>query len=112
MSGDALCALSDIPDGDAAGFATVIAGKPKAVFAVRRGGEVFVYENDCPHNGTILDSLGDFMSEDGNHIECGTHSALFRIEDGLCVEGPCEGDRLTQIKASVRDGMVYITGGS
>ena len=112
MSGARLCALDDIPDGDAAGFAATIDGRPVAVFAVRQGEAVFVYENDCPHNGTMLDLLGTFLDPEGEHIECGSHSALFRIEDGRCIAGPCEGEHLIQIKANVQDGVVYIAGGT
>ncbi len=109
MSGIELCALDDIENHESAGFIADFGDRKVAVLAVRKGEDVYVYENSCPHIGTPMDVIpGEFLSEDGTHIECGTHLAQFRIEDGLCVEGPCEGDKLTQIKAEVRDGTVYV----
>ncbi|MEE8263379.1 MAG: Rieske (2Fe-2S) protein, partial [Gammaproteobacteria bacterium] len=37
-----------------------------------------------------------FLDETGNLLQCATHGALFRIEDGFCVAGPCTGASLTQ----------------
>lgn len=109
MSEIKLCALEDIPADGTEGFTAEINGKPVAVFAARQGQQVFVYENLCPHIGTPLDVIpGEFLNDEGTHIECGTHLALFRIEDGYCTEGPCAGDYLTPIKAEVRESDVYI----
>lgn len=109
MSEIKLCTLDDIPADGTEGFTPEINGKPVAVFAARQGDQVFVFENLCPHIGTPLDVIpGEFLNDEGTHIECGTHLAQFRIEDGYCTEGPCEGDSLTQIKAEVRGSDVYI----
>jgi nitrite reductase/ring-hydroxylating ferredoxin subunit len=40
---------------------------------------------------------------------CAHHSALFRFEDGHCIEGPCEGARLTAVGIRVVDGEVRCT---
>lgn len=109
MSGLRLCALVDIPADGTEAFTAEINGNAVAVFAARQGDQVYVYENNCPHIGTPLDVIpGEFLNDEGTHIECGTHLAQFRIEDGYCTEGPCEGDSLIQIKAEIRDGDVYI----
>jgi nitrite reductase/ring-hydroxylating ferredoxin subunit len=51
--------------------------------------------NRCPHVGTPLDwAENEFLDREGRHIVCATHGALFRIDDGRCVAGPCQGDRL------------------
>ena len=49
MNETTLCALDDIPDGGSAGFVTALGERRAAVFAVRQGDAVFVYENSCPH---------------------------------------------------------------
>jgi nitrite reductase/ring-hydroxylating ferredoxin subunit len=55
--------------------------------------------------GTPLDwKPDDFMSEDGDHIMCHTHGALFEIEDGFCVAGPCAGDNLQPVAVGLDDG--------
>jgi nitrite reductase/ring-hydroxylating ferredoxin subunit len=57
---------------------------------------VRAFENRCPHRGTSLDwAPGRFLSPDGAFLQCATHDALFRFDDGLCVAGPCVGDMLT-----------------
>lgn len=105
MSEHALCPLDDIADGGSAGFE--IAGK--LVMAIRQGDRVFAYVNSCPHVGTPLDMWpGRFLTRDGEYILCATHGALFRIEDGHCVAGPCVGRGLTPIDARVVNGVVNI----
>ena len=42
------------------------------------------------------------------HILCTTHGALFNIDDGLCIAGPCVDDHLTPIATEVRDGAVFV----
>ena len=105
-----LCRLDDIPDREGKGFALAGAKGPIDIFVVRRGDAVFGYHNVCPHVGTPLDWVDDrFMTLDKSHILCATHAAEFRIEDGLCVAGPCVDDSLTPIELEVRDGNVVLT---
>ena len=64
--------------------------------------------NRCPHVGTPLDwAENEFLDREGRHIVCATHGALFRIDDGRCVAGPCQGDRLEPFPFAVRDGVVH-----
>ncbi len=103
-----LCRLEDIPDGASKGFAA-IAGGFTGLMAVRRGNAVFVYVNSCPHIGTPLDWTPDrFLSRDGRTIVCATHGAQFRIDDGVCINGPCVGDSLESVPTEIRDGTVYV----
>ena len=110
MSEVHLCALDDIVDGNSAGFIAEFSDKRIAVLAVRQGNDVFVYENNCPHIGSPLDfQPGQFLNVERTHIICSTHGALFEINDGQCISGPCEGDKLTSLDASVRDGSIYVS---
>jgi nitrite reductase/ring-hydroxylating ferredoxin subunit len=103
-----LCRLDDIPDGGARGFPPGPGGFT-GLFAVRQGARVFVYVNSCPHIGTPLDWAPDrFLSVDGTHIVCATHGAAFRIEDGVCVGGPCLGDGLETVMIRIRDGTILV----
>jgi nitrite reductase/ring-hydroxylating ferredoxin subunit len=97
-----LCRLEEIPDGQARGFG--------ALFAVRRGGQVFVYVNACPHIGVSLEVIPHrFLNHRGTLIVCAVHNAWFRIEDGLCTHGPCIGDRLEAVAAEVdAQGRVWV----
>mgnify|MGYP000117912855 FL=1 len=110
MSGTKLCAVDDIPENGSAGFMLEMNGKNVHVMAIRKNGEVYVYENECPHVGVPLDFRpGEFLDADKEHIMCSTHGALFVIETGECIDGPCFGDHLIQINAEVRDGSVYLS---
>ena len=109
MSRAVLCKLEDIEDGGSAGFTSEVDGKPRMILAVRKGKEIFVYINSCPHIGVPLDfHAGKFLSRDQKHIICATHGALFEIEDGLCVSGPCRNAYLKTVMVSVEDNLVFI----
>ncbi|MFC0407682.1 Rieske (2Fe-2S) protein [Roseomonas elaeocarpi] len=103
-----LCRLADIPDGEARGFDPP-PGSFIGVFAVRRGEGVFVFLNSCPHIGVPLEVLPHrFLDGRRERVVCAVHGARFRVEDGLCLSGPCMGDRLEIVPAEIRDGLVLI----
>ena len=106
----ALCRLEEIPEGSARGFTVQRAeDKPLRLIVVRMADGVRVYENRCPHRGTPLDWAPDrFLDESGEYLQCSTHAALFRLEDGECVSGPCQGEFLKALGSSVRDGIVFL----
>ena len=104
-----LCRLDDIPDRGSNGFYTDGADGRLLYMVIRRGNEVFVYVNRCPHTGLPLDfQPGRFLTADGALIQCSNHGAQFRIKDGFCVSGPCEGDSLKAVKTEIRDGRVFV----
>lgn len=68
------------------------------VLAVRREGRVYVYRNRCPHRGIALEWQPDqFLDASNSLIQCASHGALFLIESGECVAGPCAGQSLTAL---------------
>ena len=70
---------------------------------------IYAYANHCPHTGSPLDWMPDeFLSIDKKHIQCATHDALFRIDDGRCVSGPCHGDSLEAILVEIRFGWIFL----
>lgn len=101
-----LCALEDIP---ANGCKELPDSGDPSLFAVRRNGELYLYRNRCPHAGTPLNWMPDrFLSRDGNHLQCSTHGALFTIEDGLCIAGPCPGKSLVAVPFTILGGDVWL----
>ncbi len=104
-----LCHLSDIPDGSSKGF--TIGEGPGAfeLFVTRKGERIFAYENSCPHTGGPLDWMPDkFIDRDSGHILCATHAALFRVETGECLAGPCAGDWLRALSVDIEDGKILL----
>ena len=83
---------------------------PLRGFVVRRGDAVFAYENRCSHAGHPLNWAADrFLTPDSTAIICASHGALFAIDGGDCLGGPCNGKGLRRLTAEVRDGVVYVT---
>jgi nitrite reductase/ring-hydroxylating ferredoxin subunit len=104
-----LCRLEEIGEGAARGFVIGGGAERREVFVYREGERLFGYVNSCPHVGTPLDMAGDdFLTTDGSRFLCHTHGAQFRIEDGLCVAGPCQGKRLKPVGLRVVDGFIEL----
>jgi len=95
--GGALAAVVELHDGH------------RRVILTRKGGVVRVFLNSCPHTGVRLDWVpGKFMDLDDEFLQCATHGALFELDSGYCVEGPCSGQYLIQLGAKLRDGIVFV----
>jgi nitrite reductase/ring-hydroxylating ferredoxin subunit len=109
IAAKSLCRLDDIGDPGSKGIVTELDGRKTEIFLVRKGDEVFAYRNRCPHTGSPLDWLPDqFLDLDKTYIQCATHAARFRIEDGKCVSGPCHGDSLQPLKVVIDHGEVVL----
>lgn len=79
------------------------------MFAVKKDDQIFLYWNRCPHLGTPLEWEEDkFLDQDGALIICSTHGALFQIEGGRCLAGPCKGKHLQKIPFILDNGMVMV----
>jgi len=40
--------------------------------------------------------------------QCSNHGTLFRIEDGVCVSGPCLGERLSPITLKIINEQIVL----
>lgn len=104
-----ICHIDDIVEGNAKGFEA----QGEKYLAIKKDNQLFVYKNSCPHLGIPLEWFeDDFLDSDKELIQCATHGALFVIDTGECVFGPCLGERLSAVKISVRNGEVLMTGNS
>jgi len=103
-----LCRLDEIAEPGGRGFRIGAGSETRAIFVVRHAGWVAAYENSCPHLGSPLDWVPDrFLDLDKRFILCATHGALFRIEDGHCLAGPCAGKNLKPVPIRIEAGSVY-----
>ena|SRR5688572_13430352 len=95
----------DILEGSSKGF--VCDGEK--YFAVKKQNKIYVYKNSCPHIGVALEWVEDqFLDSSHSMIQCANHGALFVIESGKCVAGPCTGQKLTAVKFDVVDGFIWL----
>ena len=106
-AGARLCSLDAIGDPGAKGFEFREGDLLFQGFVVRKGSAVFGYRDSCPHIGWPLALDPDtYLTRAGDLILCSGHGALFRLEDGLCVGGPCAGKRLAPWPVAVVDNEV------
>lgn len=104
-----LCRLDEIADLAAKGFEIERGGETVAICVIRRGGRAVAYVNSCPHLGVSLEWQPDkFLTPDGRFILCSMHGALFQIEDGLCVAGPCLKKALKSVPLDVYNGEIHL----
>ncbi|MFZ5835715.1 MAG: Rieske (2Fe-2S) protein [Pseudomonadota bacterium] len=107
--GTPLCRLDALSSDGAKGFLFGEDVRRFDMFVVWRNGRLNAYVNDCPHAHTPLDYIPDrFFNLEKSHLLCGTHGALFRIEDGYCVAGPCKGRRLIPVPVHLDGDMICI----
>lgn len=102
--------LDIVADGGARNFVLQMRAGRFHGFVVRRGEAVHGYVDRCPHAGLPLaQTLDAYLSPDGALIACSWHGALFQIEDGACIGGPCAGARLSPWPVRVEAGWI-VTG--
>ncbi|HEB96078.1 MAG TPA: Rieske (2Fe-2S) protein [Sedimenticola thiotaurini] len=107
--GKPLMRLAEVADGESRGFKVWFQGGMLDGFLVRQGDRVFAYVNSCPHTGAPLDWNPDqFLDTSGSLVQCAIHGARFVIDSGLCVHGPCAGDRLQRVPTAIRDGVIWL----
>jgi len=81
----------------------------RALLLVNRGGELFLYENNCPHASETLDPMGGSLSDaSGDLIHCQRHGAEFLAASGECVSGPCLGEQLTAVAFTLVESDIYL----
>lgn len=105
-----LAPLADIADGAARGFRVQLSAGRFDGVAVRTGDTVTGYVDLCPHAGVPLAGAPDAYQvhrvSTGALIACCWHGALFQVDDGICISGPCKGQRLEAWPLRVMRGMI------
>ncbi len=104
-----LCEWRELPETGSKAFTLHGPQGAEEIFLVRMGDNVHAYRNQCPHTGGPLDWVPDqFLDLDKRYIQCATHDARFRIDDGYCVAGPCAGQSLQSLPVEIRGGEVFV----
>lgn len=104
-----LCPRDTIPEDCARGFTIETPAGPRQLLLARRNNRIYAYINRCPHTGVNLDWVPDrFLDRSGTYLQCATHGALFRIQDGFCVHGPCAGQSLRPVTIEEQGGKLFV----
>ena len=104
-----ICGLAELNIPDARGFTVGEGDWPFQGFLVRDAAGVRAFANLCPHQGHRLNlDENDFLIPDGSLISCASHGALFRLEDGACISGPCTGRYLRHLECRVNEGEIWV----
>ena len=108
-----VCALSELTTGEARIVELKRPGgrgpRRQAMVVKLDSGELRAYHNVCKHLPVPLDSFrGRVLADDKTHFLCRTHGACFRLDDGVCYEGPCRGDSLDPIAVRVDQGTLEV----
>lgn len=97
--------ITDIPENGSKGF-SCNGGK---FFAIKKYNKIYIYKNSCPHIGVALEWVEDkFLDPSSTMIQCANHGALFVIENGICVAGPCSGQKLAAVSFSIEDDFIFL----
>ena len=100
-----LVATRDLKEGTSRGIEI----NNKFLFAIKKDDLCHVYWNICPHIGTPLEWQEDqFLDDGGEFIRCATHGALFDIDSGKCLSGPCMGKKLHKIPFKICNDMIIV----
>ena len=107
----AVCQLDELEDPGCREFSIGDGDWPFRGFVVRKGNDVYAYQNFCVHVGHPLNwSPNSFLTPDKSRIICASHGALYDIENGRCAGGPCKGRELRRVDCEIRDGTVMVRG--
>ncbi|MCU7958540.1 MAG: Rieske 2Fe-2S domain-containing protein [gamma proteobacterium symbiont of Bathyaustriella thionipta] len=108
MKRHALCALHDLSENSTRGFDLGEDSRPRYIFIVLRKQRVYGYVNRCPHLGATMEWLPDqFLDYQGVFIQCALHGALFAVNSGLCLRGPCIGASLQKVRIEIDNGQIF-----
>ena len=109
-AGLVICALSDLPDGQATMFDYGPPPKPFRLLVLRSQDEIFGYVNRCAHFGVPLAQKQEHLKFiPHKSISCNVHYARYRWRDGVCDwGGDCEGESLIAVPLKIVDGQIVI----
>lgn len=104
-----LCLTHEINDPGSKSFEIKHGRKNISLFVVHKNGAFTAYVNSCPHTGVNLDWQEDqFLDMDNMFIQCSTHDALFEIDSGICIAGPCVGDCLQALELVIDNEQIFV----
>jgi len=104
-----LCNDSELTENKTRGFTITTTQGTLELVLLKLQKSIYAYKNNCPHLGIPLNWQADeFLSLEQTHIQCSTHGALFTMEEGHCIAGPCSGQGLEKLTVELRDNKIWL----
>lgn len=99
-----LCELRVLPEVGARGFDLRGQGVDD-IFVIRQRALLRAYRNSCPHwpGATLPWRKHGYLDHRMEYIVCHGHGAKFTPAEGLCILGPCLGQRLEAIALRIEE---------
>lgn len=99
--------LEMISDNSARNFVLQLRAGRFHGFIVRKGDQLHGYVDRCAHMPVPLaQKLDGYLTPDADLIQCSWHGALYTIDGGECVGGPCVGSRLLPWPVKLLNGVI------
>ncbi len=109
MTNTILCSVSALEDPGSIAIDLHPDDESKRFFVVKHNDALYAYRNICPHVGAPLNwQSSSFLNRDKDFIQCSLHGALFKINSGQCVAGPCRGSNLMPVSIEIKDGDILL----
>lgn len=90
-------------------FKAKVRGRVFQGFVVRQGDKFYAYQNLCRHLPITLDlNDDDFFTHDKKFLQCQMHGAMYEINTGLCIGGPCLGAQLMRLELEEEEDRLVI----
>ena len=86
----------------------------KSIIVVAVEDKLFAYWNVCRHLPIPLDGGEGLLTlvksgvPDDRVLRCISHGATFRVDNGVCEGGPCQGSRLYPLKVQREEGGIVV----
>ena len=104
-----LISLDEVTNPGSKGLTVEYNNNQLNLFIVKKNDQIAVYENSCPHTQGPLDWMPDqFLDIENNYIMCANHGALFEINSGLCIYGPCKKQSLKALPFTIKKDSIYL----
>lgn len=96
-----------LPDPGAVVVGLEVQGRRISVIVTRRGDRIAAFHNRCAHADYPLQRAdGRILVQEGAFMVCAAHGASYRLEDGACAGGPCNGRGLLPVTVRVSESSV------
>jgi nitrite reductase/ring-hydroxylating ferredoxin subunit len=105
-----LCHLEQLAPGQSLGFSIKNVGQDD-FFLINNGGRIVGYKNSCPHwpGASMPVFKNRYLDSESRYIVCSGHGALFEVDTGACIKGPCAGQRLASINLEITEvGEIFL----